>query len=68
MKKLHLVQYVRFASDRDLLPIHTIESEDSPFDYAIMTPDYQWHYYAQYEKDDKQFWKSITITGEDIRE
>ena len=68
MNKLHLVQYIRFSSDRDLLPTHIIESGDSPFDYAIMTPDYKWHYYAQYEKDDRQFWKPVTITGGDISE
>jgi len=67
MAKQRLVITEWYNTNKDLLPVHDISSQDVPYDYAIMTPDYQWHYYASYETDHGKVWRAVTITGEVIK-
>jgi len=64
--KAHLIITLVFNTLDDLLPAKTIRSGRDPYDYAIMTPDYKWHYYAQYETEWGTRWKGVTLTGEDL--
>ena len=66
MGDLHLVITTRYATNDNLLPCAEIRSEDVPFDYAIMTPDYQWHYYAPINTEYGKRFKAVTMTGEDL--
>ncbi len=48
----------------DLFPHRAIVSSTEPFDYAIMTPDYKWHYYAEYDTEHGRRFRPVTVTGE----
>ena len=67
MVELHLVQTLRFSTLDNLLPSLVIDSSDSPYDYAIMTPDYKWHYYASTDTEGSRRWKKVNVVGEDVK-
>jgi hypothetical protein len=58
----HLVVYIRFEVNHSLLPSLEIISSDDPYDYAIMSPDYTWKYYAK-DPRTNQF-RAVTMLGE----
>jgi hypothetical protein len=60
----HFVVYVRFEVNHDLFPTLEILSSDDPYDYAIMSPDYKWHYYV---RDKKGRFQHVTMTGKEIK-
>lgn len=63
----HFMTTVRFETLDDLLPTMEIHSgSDAPYDYAVMTPDYKWHYYRAYEASSGTRYRPVTVTGEPV--
>ena len=64
--ELHFLTTVTFATLDDLVPHVNVSSSRYPYDYAVMTPDYTWHYYQAYETEWGIRHKSVNITGEEL--
>ena len=51
---------VKFDVVESLVPEMRIDSTEDPYEYAIMTPDYVWHYFKLAE----DVYIPVTVTGE----